>query len=168
MENQRVQYWVDKLQLEPHPEGGFYKENYRSSISFPAEEFGLSTSGQREIATSIYFLLPFGNNSRFHRLAFDELWYFHDGDPISVHTLIPEKGLVTYTLGLNPEENQHLSCLIPAQTIFGAEVSTKDGFALVSCVVSPGFNFQDFEMLHAKDLIEAFPQEKNIIEQLNP
>lgn len=168
MNNPKIQYWIDHLQLIPHPEGGYYRENYRSNLSFPAEIFGLSSSGERQLATSIYFLLTHGNHSRFHRLAFDELWYFHDGDPISVHTLIPEKGLVTHTLGLNPDQNQSLTCLIPALTIFGAEVSQPQGFSLVSCVVNPGFDFQDFELLTASDLLEAFPHEKQIIEKLNP
>ncbi len=148
-------YWIERLALQVHPEGGYYKEVYRS------EETINSISGnnaQRHIATSIYYLLDSETKSFCHRLKSDEIWYFHAGAPVTLY-LIDELGNWSLKVcGPGPEEE--LSVLIPKNTWFGAMVTSENSFVLVSCMVSPGFTFTDFEMIDRNELIEMFPQHK--------
>ena len=88
---------IETLGLLPHPEGGFYKETYRSELSLEGQE--------RELLTSIYFLLSAENVSHFHRIKSDELWYFHTGSPLIVHTLT-ERGHEQHLLGLDLSKGQ--------------------------------------------------------------
>lgn len=149
-------FWVEHLGLEKHPEGGYYRETYRSEKTYEG----------RNLATSIYYLLPGNKVSRFHRLRFDEIWYFHKGAPLKVYFLRPKEGLVQYTLGLNPQLGQQLSLLVPGGTIFGGEVADKDAYALVSCHMAPGFDFEDFELLSSRQLLEQFPNYQTLIHKL--
>lgn len=161
MENQnRINFLVKSLNLLPHPEGGFYKETFRSVEGIETEQ------GERNLCTSIFFLLTSENVSSFHRIKSDELWFFHEGSPLTVHTL-GENGYESLTLGL-PESGS--DCLpqqsVKANTIFGSTVDQQDSYSLVSCVVAPGFDFRDFELFEAKDLLPLFPQAEAIIRRL--
>jgi len=129
------QQLIDALGLLPHPEGGFYKETYRSELTLEGQE--------RNLLTSIYFLLTSENVSRFHRIKSDELWYFHAGSPLIVHTL-SERGHMQHYLGLDLSKGQQPFLWIPKDTIFGSTVLEKESFSLVSCAVAPGFDFRDF------------------------
>lgn len=156
---ERVEYLVKKLQLLPHPEGGFYSETYRSSTQIS------STSGERNLVTSIYFLLRSEDVSHFHRIQSDELWFWHEGSALSVH-LLTENGHEILPLG-PPDENGSLpQQLVPAQTIFGSTVAEEESYALVSCVVAPGFDFRDFELFTFDQLVSIYPQEEQIIRKL--
>ena len=89
MSIQSIQELVDQLELLPHPEGGYYKETYRSDLNhLPPEALGIRE--ERSISTAIYFLLTGGNFSAFHRIKQDELWHHYLGDSIAVHTISPE------------------------------------------------------------------------------
>jgi predicted cupin superfamily sugar epimerase len=146
-------YWINRLDLQVHPEGGFYKEIYRSDVKVN------NTRGQQRIAsTSIYYLLDADTKSFCHRLQSDEIWYYHAGAPVTLY-LIDEAG--NWSLKIcGPGEGEELSVLIPKNTWFGARVTQPDSFVLVSCIVSPGFDFTDFEMIDRNELIELFPQHK--------
>ncbi len=148
---------VEKLQLLPHPEGGFYKEVYRS------EE--IIESRDRNLLTSIYFLLTSSNISKFHRIKSDELWYFHAGSPLIVHTL-DRNGYAQHLVGNNLDAGQKPQLLVPKNTIFGSSVLNENSYSLVSCAVSPGFDFMDFELFTAEVLLADFPGEKEIIARL--
>lgn len=148
---------IETLGLQPHPEGGFYKETYRSEFSLEGQE--------RDLLTSIYFLLTSENVSRFHRIKSDELWYFHAGSPLIVHTL-SEGGHVQHHLGLDLSKGQQPFLWIPKETIFGSTVLENDGFSLVSCAVAPGFDFHDFELFERDTLLLAYPEHKEIVERL--
>lgn len=155
---ERIDFLVKSLDLLPHPEGGFYKETYRSDSTVE------TAFGQRNLATSIYFLLTSENVSRFHRIKSDEHWYFHEGSPLTVHTL-DENG--HHQLNLGPVSSISSPYqLVPANTIFGSSVDEKKSYALVSCVVSPGFDFQDFELFNTQDLLQQYPKHQSIIEKL--
>lgn len=154
----RIKFLVDSLALLPHPEGGFYKETYRS------EEFIETPFGQRNLATSIYFLLTSENVSRFHRIKSDEHWYFHEGSPLTVHTLSAD-GYRTLSLGPVSEGHSPYQ-VVPAGVIFGSTVDAENGYSLVSCAVSPGFDFEDFELLLEEDLLPQYPDQKEIIRRL--
>ena len=152
----RIAELVESLELQPHPEGGFYKETYRSVLKNEEEQ---------SLMTSIYFLLTSDSPSHFHRIQSDEHWYFHEGNPLSIH-LLTDKGLETIQLGLDLAKNQTPHALVEGNTIFGSEIQAADGYALVSCVVSPGFDFSTFELFTKEDLLPKFSAHKTLIERL--
>lgn len=155
--NNRINELIEKLNLKAHPEGGYYSETYRSKI--------LLANKNRQLMTSIYFLLTSDNVSKFHRIKSDEIWFFHEGSSLIVHTL-SEKGHVENRVGLKFENNEVPQFLVEKETIFGSSVSIGNSYSLVSCVVSPGFDFADFELFTFDDLIVDFPEHKKIIKQL--
>jgi predicted cupin superfamily sugar epimerase len=148
---------VEKLQLLPHPEGGFYSETYRSPATL--------TDMDRSLMTCIYFLLTSENPSRFHRIKSDEMWFFHAGSALTVHTL-DDRGHRENQLGLDLSKGELPQLLVPKNTIFGSSVAGENNFALVSCVVAPGFDFADFELFTRQTLLEWYPNEERIISQL--
>jgi uncharacterized protein len=158
MELNKADYWINMLNLEPHKEGGFYKQSFKST-----EEI---TGKSRVLYTSIYFLLRSGEVSHFHRLQSDELWYFHAGQSLSIHMIHENGDYEEVRLGLNIEEGEVPQILVPKNTIFGSNVSDNDAYALVGCMVSPGFEFQDFELFTQKELLQWHPQHKEIIQKL--
>ncbi|MBF8377722.1 cupin domain-containing protein [Alicyclobacillus mali] len=166
--NTDARRWIERLQLAAHPEGGYYREIYHSPryLSDPAtvEAHG----GARRSATSIYFLLPEGEVSRLHRLRSDELWYFHYGRPLVVHLFHPGGRYEARELGLPDAPGREPQVLVPAGTIFGAELIPGDdpGFALVGCMVTPGFDFQDFELLSREAVAPLFPDYEDVIARL--
>ncbi len=154
----RVQELIELLQLKPHPEGGFYAETFRSV------ETTTTPQGQRNLMTAIYFLLTHEHVSRFHIIESDELWFHHEGNDLSIHVL-DDNGHTTLKLGSeSPEARaQHL---VPKKKIFGSTVDTPNGYALVSCVVAPGFDFADFRLCSKSELHEMYPRHTAVIEQL--
>ena len=144
----KTQYWISKLNLLPHPEGGFYAEVYRSAIHVNVKQ------GLRPASTSIYYLLGAGDRSMFHRLASDETWYFHDGDPLDLFVISKEGVLGHYLLG-REGEGVFPQVTIPAGLWFASR-STGE-YTLAGCHVAPGFDFADFEMARRNDLTAAFP-----------
>lgn len=155
-----AKYWVNQLNLLSHPEGGYYKEMFRSNGVFTPTEIG----EKRNYITSIYFLIEAGNVSHFHSIKQDELWYYHAGDPLSVYIINDDEKLDVLKIGPNPEQGEVLQAVVPANTIFGSKSSGE--FSLVSCVVAPGFDFADFKLNHKTELHKKYPQHKEIIDQL--
>ena len=155
--NRTAQDWITSLNLLPHPEGGYYKETYRS----PEQALFAGFKGPRSISTAIYFLLEGKNKSHFHRIQSDELWFFHEG--VTLEILLLHKDRVE-TILLGKEEQ--LQAIIPAGLWFGARVKDQTGYALVSCTVAPGFDFNDFELGKKTELLDLFPQHKEIISAL--
>lgn len=157
-----VDYWINHLNLQPHPEGGFFKETYRASekISSLPERF----DGVRNFSTAIYFLLRSEDRSVFHRIKSDELWHFYQGSTLSIYVLT-DQGITVHKLGSNPERGESLQAVIPANSWFGAKVESSNGFALCGCTVAPGFDFQDFEMANRNELLKKYPgYQKEIIQ----
>ena len=156
-------YWIAKLNLLPHPEGGYYKETYRCKEVLNAERF----EGPRNISTAIYFLLEGTNKSHFHKIKSDELWFFHEGSALEI-LLLKETGLETILLGKNPDKGESLQAIVPAGCWFGARLKEEKDYALVSCTVAPGFDFRDFELANKEQLRKVFPANAAIIEQMSP
>ena len=150
-------HYIQTLGLLAHPEGGYYKETYRSEHTLEGQE--------RDLLTSIYFLLTSEKVSKFHRIKSDELWYFHVGSPLIVH-ILSEVGHEQHHLGLDLSKGQQPFLWIPKDTIFGSTVLEKDGFSLVSCAVAPGFDFRDFELFERPELLAAYPEYREIVEHL--
>jgi hypothetical protein len=147
--------------LLPHPEGGFYRETYRS----PDE---ISIGGKiRNTATAIYYLLNDHDKSHFHRLSSDELWFFHQGEPLEI-LMIDEAGNFSFSiLGVNDIPGSVPQLAIRAGIWFASRVKGGNGFSLVSCVVAPGFDFADFEMGNRAALIALYPRLRAEIEEMS-
>ncbi|WP_080011634.1 cupin domain-containing protein [Clostridium botulinum] len=141
--------------MKKHPEGGYYKQSFSSQ----------DTIGRKQLWTSIYFLLNSEEVSHFHRLKSDELWYFHDGETLTIYMISPSGELIEKKLGLNIEQGEAPQVLVPKGYIFGSAINN-EGFSLVGCMVSPGFQFNDFELFTRKELLEKYPYYKEIIKKL--
>jgi len=153
-------YWVTKLGLQPHPEGGYYREVYRS-----ADEVSETKSERKKSAvTSIYYLLEKSDFSSFHRISSDEIWYFHKGDALIIHTL--ENDLQLNSIELSGDQSGVFSHVVKGSKWFSAEMKEKKGFALVSCAVAPGFEFGEFELAKKDELRSEFPIHGEIIDRL--
>ena len=150
-------YWIDKLNLKKHPEGGFYKETYRSSESINKESLPSRFDADRNFSTSIFFLLSETNFSAFHKIKQDELWHFHYGDFLTIHMISPVGEYSFQKLGLDLDDGQKLQVVVPADFYFAAEVNDKNSYVLCGCTVAPGFDFDDFEMPNRDELVEMFP-----------
>jgi predicted cupin superfamily sugar epimerase len=156
-----AQYWINYLDLSTHPEGGYYREKYRSKEIFKPEGF----DGQRNYLTSIYFLLEEGNVSHFHSINSDELWCYHAGDPLSIFMIDQNGELDQLVLGSNLQKGEVLQALVPAGTIFGSKSNGE--YSLAGCIVSPGFDFQDFKLYSTSYLLNRYPNCEAIIRQLS-
>ncbi|MGX7024383.1 cupin domain-containing protein [Vagococcus hydrophili] len=150
--------YISELNLEPHPEGGFYLRTEASEDTIKVNQ------NERKLYTSIYFLLTEESPSHFHQLTADEIWYYHDGNPLTVHCIFPDGRYEAVKVGKNTEEGERLHYLVPKGTIFGSTVS--DDYSLVSCVVVPGFEFTDFRLFTQKELLDKYPKHEEIIKKL--
>lgn len=160
-----AKYWVEKLGLQKHPEGGWFKEVYRSEEVAGSNALPNNFNGERNFSTSIYYLLEGEDFSAFHRIKSDELWHFYTGSS-GIEILWIKDGIVRQDkVGSNIENNEYFQIVIPKNHWFAARLTDKTGYALVGCTVSPGFHFSDFEMAD-KSLLEEFPELKKDIEKM--
>jgi predicted cupin superfamily sugar epimerase len=163
----KAEFWIESLQLTPHPEGGYYRETYRSAADYPFTD-ETPFKGSRSYATAIYYLLRGNEHSTLHRIHSDELWFFHAGNPLTVY-FFPENGQPSsFTLGIAPGKGQVLQGTVPAESWFGACCKNPghENYVLVSCVVAPGFDFSDFAFADKSILLKKFPLHSEIIERL--
>ena len=166
MQNGNIKNLIEKLELKPHPEGGYFRETYRSSGTISKDILGNTFSSKRNYSTCIYFLLLSDSFSAFHRIKQDEIWHFYKGSPIRLHT-INEKGDYEFVMiGNDIAAGEKPQLVVPAGIWFAAEVLNLDDFALVGCTVAPGFSFEDFELPNRQELIAKFPQHKELITRL--
>ncbi len=162
--NTAAMHWVERLGLEPHPEGGHYRRTYTAELMLPSSVLPDHT-GDRHVASAIIFLLAAGETSRLHRLASDEMWFYHQGDPLTLHLIHPYGHHEEVVLGC--ESGQQLQALAPAGVWFGAAPTAgPQGFSLVGNSVAPAFDFADFELANKADLLAHYPELSAIIERL--
>lgn len=159
---------IKQLGLTPHPEGGYFKETYRSREAIAPAALPNRFEGPRNLGTAIYFLLKSSDVSCFHRIKADEMWYFHYGSPLTIHLLQANGFYRTMRLGLGFEKGQQPQVLVPQGVWFGATVDAADSFTLSSCTTFPGFDFADFELAGRSQLLQAYPQHADIIKKLTP
>ena len=164
--NTKIDRIIKHLQLEPHPEGGFFKETYRSVGEIGPEYLPDSIQTNRNYATGIYFLLTHDSFSAFHKIHQDEMWHFYDGDAIRLHMISPSGVYSQVLIGRNFEAGEQPQFVVPAETWFASEVAVPDSFALAGCTVAPGFDFADFELPKRETLINKFPEHHAIISRL--
>ena len=161
-----AEYYIKTLGLQKHPEGGWFKEVYRSDEEIAGEHLPERYTGARHHSTSIYFLLTSDTFSAFHRIKSDELWHFYEGSPVTIYMIGSEGNYSEITLGRNIENGEVLQCVIPHGVWFGAKVNSADSFCLVGCTVAPGFHFDDFELGEREELLKKFPERSEIIKTL--
>ena len=156
--------WIKRLDLKKHPEGGYYREVYRSGEKILAGHLPKRYKSNRNFSTSIYFLLEGNQYSAFHQLKSDELWHFYDGSDLKVYIITPEGDLILRKLGRSDDAEFQIA--IEKHCWFAAEVEDKKSFSLFGCTVSPGFEFEDFELGKREFLIKKFPQHSTLIKKL--
>lgn len=163
----QANFWIDKLQLKPHPEGGYYNETYRSDFYISEDNLAHTHGGKRRSGTLIYFLLKDEDVSKFHRLKSDEIWIYQLGVSIIIHIILPNGELQSVILGKDIERGEKLQVVVPANSWFAAELSSEHSFSLLSCMVTPGFIFNDFELAKQEQLLKEYPQYSYLIINLS-
>jgi len=158
-----TEYWVDRLGLETHPEGGFFKEVYRSDETISHTALPKRFSGERVFSTSIFYLLNKNDISLFHRIKQDEIWHFYEGASLTIHCISPDGVYSALVLGRDIECGESFQVVVKRGCHFAAEINNKESFSLAGCTVAPGFDFEDFELPSRMELIGAFPQHEKII-----
>lgn len=156
--------YIDALKMQAHPEGGFFRETYRSDVL--VDVTGDGAVRQRNAATGIYFLLEDGNFSAFHKIMSDEMWHFYAGQALEIFELHITGALRCTRLGpdiLRGDVHQHV---VPANTWFASRVVAGSAFSLAGCTVAPGFDFADFLLADRVALLATFPQHESIITEL--
>jgi len=161
-----IEELIATLELQPHPEGGWYRETYRAAESIVPEALPARYGGPRSHATVIYFLLDSASFSALHRLKSDEQWHFYRGSALTIHVIEPDGRYAPIRLGPNPVGGESFQAVVPHGCWFGATVDTPGTHALVGCSVAPGFDFADFEMATRAKLCLDFPQHANLITRL--
>jgi len=156
---------IELFKLKPHPEGGYFAESYRSVESIPRISLPVRFGGDRSFSTAIYFLIPGGEKSRLHRIASDEIWHHYIGEPVVVVEITPKGETIETLLGSDIMAGQVPQHVVQAGCYFGARVEG-DGFAFVGCTVSPGFDFDDFEMADRDELLTLYPEAADMIKAM--
>lgn len=164
--NKSAAEWVRELMLEPHPEGGYFRQTYRSDLMIAGEALPPGFAGARAASTAIYFLLEGKNFSAFHRLRSDEVWHFYAGSTLAVQVIDREGKCSTILLGNDPGAGQVFQAVVPAGCWFASHVADWKSWALVGCTVAPGFDFADFEMAKRAELVREYPAHREMIERL--
>lgn len=159
---------VAALQLEPHPEGGYFRENYRSQESISQKYLPARFSGSRSFSTAIYYLLVGEQFSTLHRIKQDEVWHFYLGSTLKIHEINSAGQYREIKLGQDWENGETMQAIVAQNSCFAAELGekNKNNFALVGCTVAPGFDFEDFEIGKRKDLLDRYPEYKEIIQKM--
>jgi hypothetical protein len=157
----KPEYWVSKFSMQEHPEGGHFKQTFRSERLFDLPGY----SGPRSAITVIYYLLKSGQFSAFHRIKSDEVWHYYAGSPLLLHIISDEGKLRMVMLGKNPDRHQNFQAAIEAGSWFAATVASPRSYSLVGCTVAPGFEFEDWELGDRESLVRQYPRHKRIIEK---
>ncbi|HEY7634740.1 MAG TPA: cupin domain-containing protein [Gemmatimonadales bacterium] len=141
---------VRRLHLAPHPEGGFYRESFRS-----AQKVRLPDGRERSASTAIYYLLPHGAWSTWHRVQADEVWHHYEGAPLQL-----------FRLGMEPARLDRRSPQAVVPTGVWQAALPDGGATLCGCTVAPGFEFEDFEVGTLETLLAEYPDQEALIRQL--
>jgi len=148
---------IEHLQLQPHPEGGWYREVYRSDEILPGAALPLRYKEPHAFSTSIYFMLEKGDFSAFHRISSDETWHFYMGSPLAIYIINQDSDFTRVILGNDFIQGQVLQYTVKRNCWFAADISNNGIYALVGCTVSPGFEFSDFELGQLEQLMAIYP-----------
>jgi predicted cupin superfamily sugar epimerase len=158
--------YVEQLQLQPHPEGGYYSRTYQSHEQIPAAVLPARFGADRVMSTAIYFLLEGTDYSAFHRIKSDELWHFYAGGGLHIYVIHPDGKGEILLLGSDMRQGYRFQQLVKAGCWFASKPENETSFSLVGCTVAPGFDFADFEMAKREELLNLYPQYEPWIQQL--
>ena len=159
-------YYRENLQLQPHPEGGAYRQTYSCRYFLPATALPAQFEGDRPVSTAIYYLLEKGEFSSFHKIRSDECWHFYAGQTLHIHVIEPNGNYYLQKLGNRIEEGESFQLVVPGGAWFAVEPGPLTEYALTGCTVAPGFDFADFELGDKKGLLSKFPQHDIVINRL--
>lgn len=158
-------FLIARLGLQPHPEGGHYRETWRADERLHRPALGV----ERAAGTAIYYMLSGDAFSAWHRIRSDEIWHFYAGGTLLVHVLDEAGGLTTHRLGnALADDAAAFQAVVPANCWFAAERVSAARYTLVGCTVAPGFDFADFELADAARLAAEFPAHAELIAKLAP
>jgi len=157
---------VRQFQLLPHPEGGYYRETYRSNLIINQQSLPTGFDGDRNSSTAIYFLLEKGNFSAFHRIKSDEGWHFYAGQALLIYVINDQGEIEVIKLGNNMKNGEVFQAIVPANCWFASEPAKESDYCFVGCTVSPGFDFNDFELAQAAELMAIYPNHSQLIQRL--
>ena len=160
-----AEFWIRMLDLKMHPEGGYFKEIYRSDEIISEKCLPQRFDGDRVFATCIYYLLYQTDFSAFHEINQDEVWHFYDGSSLTIH-IIDQNGTYSHAkLGRDIENGETFQKVVRANSLFAAVVNDIESYSLVGCTVAPGFDYKDFKMPARNKLVDRYPKYKEIIEK---
>jgi len=161
-----AQGWIEWLELRRHPEGGWFRETYRSEETIARAALPPRFAGDRAFSTAIYFLLEGKDFSALHRINQDEIWHFYDGSSLTVHVIDFDGSYSALRVGRDLEAGDLPQAVVKAGCLFGATVNDSKSYALCGCTVAPGFDFADFTMPSRDELLRQYPHRGSIIEKL--
>jgi uncharacterized protein len=150
--------WVQALGLQPHPEGGYYREMYRATAQVE------TSRGPRSAGTAIYYLLPRGTFAAWHRVASDEVWHFYEGEPLTLY-LLGAGGLERVVLGREVARGERPQVVVPAGVLQAA--APEGAYTLAGCTVAPGFDFADWEMPSREALVALHPEHAEVLRRFS-
>lgn len=161
-----INKFIQQFKLQPHPEGGWYKQTYKSGEQIAADALPERFGADRVFSTAIYFLLEKGSFSSFHKIKSDECWHFYAGDPLLIYVIEQNGEIKIISLGNDLEKGQLFQYVVPAGCWFASRPAPGSEYCFVGCTVSPGFEFDDFELANGNELSAMYPQHKAIIKNL--
>jgi uncharacterized protein len=154
-------YWINKLNLQKHPEGGYFVETYKSGKLLTLPQY----NGPRHVCTAIYYLLLGNQFSSFHLMKSDELWHFYTGSSLTLHIIETNGELYEVRLGQNSDKGEKFQTVVESGCWFAASVDDHSSYSLVGCTVSPGFDYQDWKVADVGTLTKLYPNHKSTIEK---
>ena len=163
---QDAEYYIARLGMTRHIEGGAYKENYRAPLVLAQTTLTSGHNGPRAASTAIYFLLKTGEFSAFHMLASDEVLHFYDGAPLHIYEITAAGSMQVHVLGRELEQGQQFQCVIPGGSWFALRCEVENSFSLIGCTVAPAFDFADFHLDDRAALLQQFPQHAQLIREM--
>ena len=161
LNNKDAKYWIEKLNLQEHPEGGYFVETYKSEKFVSLPEY----NGSRHACSAIYYLLVGDQFSSFHRLKSDELWHFYSGSSLSLHIIKRDRKLNEIILGTDIDSRETFQAVVKSDSWFAASVNDHNSYSLVGCTVSPGFDYRDWELGSTEMLTKMYPQHESLIQR---
>lgn len=164
--NDDIRRIVERFELIPHPEGGFYRETYRADMRIRHPGVGAGEDATRSAGTHIYYLFPADDFSAFHRVTrSDEIWHLYAGDDIEIHVIHEDGRYEKRVLSTDLAKGEPAT-LVPAGAWQAARCAPGGRYSFGGCTVAPGFEFADFEMPPGDDIVARHPQHEAIIREL--
>ena len=158
---------IERLNLLPHPEGGFYRRNWQSQMLGQSKDAnGRVVHSERSIGSSILYLLPSHEVCAWHKVACDEMWHYYHGSSLIIHLLNAREGASEYHLGTRISEGELPQFIIPRDTWFCAETAEDDSYSFCGCTLWPSFSYADFELAEKSRLLDEFPTYKELITRI--